>query len=45
VTAVQNGDILNLPDNELSRPGPRLADGAKALFDFVLAAVAKDDAA
>ena len=45
VTAVKNGDILNLPNNELSRPGPRIADGAKALFDFVLAAVAKDDAA
>ena len=45
VTAVKNGDILNLPNNELSRPGPRLADGAKALFDFVLAAVAKQDAA
>ena len=45
VTAVKNGDILNLPNNELSRPGPRIADGAKALFDFVLADVAKDDAA
>ena len=45
VTAVKNGDILNLANNELSRPGPRLADGAQALFDFVLAAVAQDDAA
>ena len=35
VTAVQNSAILNLPDNELSRPGPRLADGARALYDFV----------
>ncbi len=35
VTAVKNNAILNLPDNELSRPGPRLADGAQALFDFV----------
>jgi iron complex transport system substrate-binding protein len=35
VTAVRNGAILNLADNELSRPGPRLADGAKALYDFV----------
>ena len=34
VTAVQNGAILNLQDNELSRPGPRLADGAQMLFDF-----------
>ncbi|NLI53934.1 MAG: ABC transporter substrate-binding protein [Clostridiales bacterium] len=45
VTAVKNGDILNLPDNELSRPGPRLADGAQALFDFVLEAIANDNAA
>lgn len=45
VTAVKNGDILNLANNELSRPGPRLAEGAQALFDFVLAAVAQDDAA
>ena len=35
MTAVQNGSILNLPNNELSRPGPRIADGAKALFDFI----------
>ncbi len=35
VTAVKNGDILSLPNNELSRPGPRIADGARALFDFI----------
>lgn len=35
VTAVKDQKILNLPDNELSRPGPRLADGAQALYDFV----------
>lgn len=35
VTAVRDGRILNLADNELSRPGPRLADGARALYDFV----------
>lgn len=35
VTAVKNGDILSLPNNELSRPGPRIADGATALFDFI----------
>ena len=35
VTAIKNGKILNLPNNELSRPAPRLADGAKALYDFV----------
>ena len=36
VTAVKNGAILNLPNNELSRPIPRLADGAKLLYDFVM---------
>ncbi len=36
VTAVQNKAILNLPNNELSRPAPRLADGAKILYDFVV---------
>ncbi len=35
VTAVKNGMILNLPNNELSRPGPRLVDGAQALYDFI----------
>ncbi len=36
VTAVKNGAILNLPDNELSRPGPRLADGARLLHAFLV---------
>ena len=36
VTAVKNKAILNLPNNELSRPAPRLVDGAKALYDFVM---------
>ncbi len=45
ITAVKNGDILNLQDNELSRPGPRIADGAQALFDFVKGIVAQDNAA
>ena len=35
VTAVKNGAILNLQNNELSRPAPRLAEGAKMLYDFV----------
>lgn len=35
VTAVQNEAILNLQNNELSRPAPRLAEGAQLLFDFV----------
>ena len=35
VTAVKNGKILNLQNNELSRPAPRLAEGAQVLYDFV----------
>lgn len=35
VTAVQNKAILHLQNNELSRPTPRLAEGAQMLFDFV----------
>ncbi len=34
VTAIKTGKVLNLRNNELSRPGPRLADGARALFEF-----------
>ncbi len=35
IPAIQEGRILNLQNNELSRPGPRLAEGAQMLFDFV----------
>ena len=35
VTAVKNRAILNLVNNELSRPGPRLAEGAQMLYDFI----------
>lgn len=35
VTAVKNNAILLLPNNELSRPGPRLVEGAQMLFDMV----------
>lgn len=35
ITAVKNNAILNLKNNELSRPAPRLADGARMLYDFV----------
>ena len=35
ITAVKNASILNLANNELSRPGPRLAEGAQALYDFI----------
>ncbi len=45
ITAVKNGSILNLQDNELTRPGPRLADGTVMLNDFVAAQNALDAAA
>lgn len=35
VSAVANGKILNLQDDELSRPCPRLVDGAEALYEMV----------
>lgn len=35
VTAVKNSAILNLQNNELSRPSPRLVDGAKQLFELI----------
>lgn len=38
LAAVRNNAILNLRNDELSRPGPRLVDGAQMLFDFVYGA-------
>lgn len=35
ITAVKEGKILNLVDNELSRPSVRLVQGAKSLDNFV----------
>ena len=35
IAAIKNEAILNLTDDELSRPGPRLALGAQRLYDFV----------
>ena len=35
LTAVKNNAVLNISSNELTRPGPRLAQGAQMLFDFV----------
>ena len=35
ITAVRDEAILNLTEDELSRPGPRLADGARMLYEFV----------
>lgn len=44
VTAVKNGAILNLVNNELSRPAPRLADGAQMMYDFIYGEAAEDAA-
>ena len=35
IKAVKNGAILNADSNEISRPGPRLADAAQTLFSFI----------
>ncbi|KPU42434.1 vitamin B12-binding protein precursor [Oxobacter pfennigii] len=35
VKAVANNGIINMPNNELTRPGPRLADGVEMLYNFV----------
>jgi iron complex transport system substrate-binding protein len=35
LNAIQNSAIINLTADELSRPGPRIADGAQLLYDFV----------
>ena len=37
INAVKNGAVFNIDSNEVSRPGPRLADGAKAIYDAILA--------
>ena len=43
--AIQNGAILNADTNEISRPGPRLADAIQQLYEFVYENDALDDAA
>ncbi len=45
ITAVKNGAILNLQNDELSRPGPRLADGANMLYEFIYGTMANKNAA
>lgn len=45
VTAVQNAAILNLINDELSRPTQRLVDGAELLYEFVYGVEALDAAA
>ena len=43
VKAVQNKSILNLQNNELSRPAPRLAEGAQMLYDFLTGQEAEEE--
>ena len=35
ITAVQNGKIIRMEHDELSRPAPRIVEGAQMLFDLV----------
>lgn len=37
IAAVKNGNIFNADNDEISRPGPRLTDAARALWQFVYA--------
>ena len=43
--AVVNENIINIQDNSLSRPSPRLMDGIKAMNDFIAESLAQDEAA
>jgi iron complex transport system substrate-binding protein len=45
IPAVKNKKILNLQNNELSRPAPRLADAARMLYDLIHGTVAEEDKA
>lgn len=35
ITAVKNGNVYNANSDQISRPGPRLAEAAQMLYDFV----------
>lgn len=41
--AVQALNVIAMPENELSRFGPRLADGALLLYDFVIEALTAEE--
>ena len=45
VTAVKEQNILNLPNDELTRPGPSLAEGVQMLYDFVVESLMAQEAA
>lgn len=42
LTAIKNDAVLSFQNDELSRPGPRLAEGAKMLYEFVSEATAEE---
>ena len=42
IPAVKNKKILNLQNNELSRPAPRLADAARMLYDLIHGTAAEE---
>jgi iron complex transport system substrate-binding protein len=35
INAVKNAAVYNADSNEITRPGPRLVDAAKALYSFI----------
>ena len=43
--AVQNNQVFNADSNAITRPGPRLMDAVKALYDFVYGTAAEAPAA
>jgi iron complex transport system substrate-binding protein len=45
ISAIKNGAVFNADNNEISRPGPRLADAARALYEFVYVTAAQPAAA
>ena len=45
IPAVKNGAIKLFANDELSRPAPRLVDGAEILFDFIYGEAAGENAA
>lgn len=45
ITAVQDGAVFNANNDEITRPGPRLADAAKSFYEFVYVTMAEQQAA
>lgn len=42
LTAIQQGQVFNADSNAITRPGPRLMDAVKELYDFVCAPAAEE---